>query len=58
MIGAIVDHNRLKGISYDRAAQKGIATAKLPIDFDKSEFRNTSLNINHGIPEMLFNVLG
>jgi len=32
IIGGIVDHNRLKGITHQRAEQFGIATIRLPID--------------------------
>jgi len=32
IIGGIVDHNRVKGITHQRAEQFGIATIRLPID--------------------------
>ncbi|ETV92576.1 hypothetical protein H310_13235, partial [Aphanomyces invadans] len=32
IIGGIVDRNRLKGATYDRAKAQGIQTAKLPLD--------------------------
>jgi len=31
IIGALVDHNRLKGITFEKAKKEGIETAKLPI---------------------------
>ncbi|KAJ5071143.1 tRNA (guanine-9-) methyltransferase [Anaeramoeba ignava] len=32
IIGGLVDHNRLKGLTYEEAKKIGIKTAKLPID--------------------------
>ncbi|OWZ21837.1 RNA (guanine-9-)-methyltransferase [Phytophthora megakarya] len=32
IIGGIVDRNRLKGITYQKAVEEGIETAKLPLD--------------------------
>ncbi|POM69072.1 RNA (guanine-9-)-methyltransferase domain containing hypothetical protein [Phytophthora palmivora] len=32
IIGGIVDRNRLKGITYEKAVEEGIETAKLPLD--------------------------
>ncbi|EGZ28423.1 hypothetical protein PHYSODRAFT_477148 [Phytophthora sojae] len=32
IIGGIVDRNRLKGITYQKAVEQGIETAKLPLD--------------------------
>jgi tRNA (guanine9-N1)-methyltransferase len=32
IIGGLVDHNRLKGITFQKAQTEGIATARLPID--------------------------
>lgn len=32
IIGGIVDRNRLKGATYNKAIEQGIATAKLPLD--------------------------
>ncbi|CEG39440.1 rna (guanine-9-)-methyltransferase domain-containing [Plasmopara halstedii] len=32
IIGGIVDRNRLKGITYEKAIKQGIETAKLPLD--------------------------
>uniref|UniRef100_H3GVK9 tRNA (guanine(9)-N(1))-methyltransferase n=1 Tax=Phytophthora ramorum TaxID=164328 RepID=H3GVK9_PHYRM len=32
IIGGIVDRNRLKGITYEKAVEQGIETAKLPLD--------------------------
>ncbi|KDO18434.1 hypothetical protein SPRG_16203 [Saprolegnia parasitica CBS 223.65] len=32
IIGGIVDRNRLKGVTYEKAVAQGIATAKLPLD--------------------------
>lgn len=32
IIGGIVDRNRFKGITYQKALEQGIETAKLPLD--------------------------
>jgi len=48
IIGGLVDHNRLKGISFKKATAQGIETAKLPVKEYIERFTNTSLNVNHG----------
>jgi tRNA (guanine9-N1)-methyltransferase len=47
IIGGLVDHNRLKGISFKKATAQGIETAKLPVKEYIERFTNTSLNVNH-----------
>ena len=49
IIGGIVDHNRLKGVTYAKATQQGIATAKLPLDKCVAMGSATRvLTVNHG----------
>jgi tRNA (guanine9-N1)-methyltransferase len=49
IIGGIVDRNRLKGATYNRAIADGIATAKLPLD-DYLQMGSATrvLTVNHG----------
>ncbi|KAI9908617.1 hypothetical protein PsorP6_003974 [Peronosclerospora sorghi] len=48
IIGGIVDRNRLKGITYQKAVEQGIATAKLPLDAVVELGSNTRvLTVNH-----------
>jgi len=47
IIGGIVDHNRLKGLSYKTASEKGIYSARLPIEEYFGETIPNSLNSNH-----------
>jgi len=55
IIGGIVDHNRLKGLSYETAKSLGIQSARLPItEILKSKLPN-SLNPNH-VLEILMDV--
>ncbi|GMF35256.1 unnamed protein product [Phytophthora fragariaefolia] len=49
IIGGIVDRNRLKGITYDKAVEQGIETAKLPLDAVVEMGSATRvLTVNHG----------
>lgn len=54
VIGAIADHNRLKGLSASHARSVGVRSARLPIARYLDEVPNFSLNINHVI-EILVN---
>jgi len=55
IIGGIVDHNRLKNITVNRANEQGIATAQLPIgDYIEMKSRKV-LAVNH-VFEILVNV--
>ncbi|CAK4092834.1 unnamed protein product [Aphanomyces euteiches] len=50
IIGGIVDRNRLKGATYEKAQQQGIATAKLPLDQVLEMGQSTRvLTVNHGV---------
>ncbi|KYR00297.1 putative RNaseIII [Tieghemostelium lacteum] len=47
IIGGLVDHNRLKGLTYNKATTQGIYTAKLPIsEFIQLQSRKV-LAVNH-----------
>ncbi|GMF16796.1 unnamed protein product [Phytophthora lilii] len=49
IIGGIVDRNRLKGITYEKAVEQGIETAKLPLDAVVEMGSATRvLTVNHG----------
>ena len=49
IIGGIVDRNRLKGITYEKAVAQGIETAKLPLDAVVEMGAATRvLTVNHG----------
>lgn len=49
IIGGIVDRNRLKGITYQKAVEQGIETAKLPLDTVVEMGSATRvLTVNHG----------
>jgi tRNA (guanine9-N1)-methyltransferase len=49
IIGGIVDRNRHKGITYKKAQEQGIATAKLPLDSCVQMGAATRvLTVNHG----------
>lgn len=49
IIGGIVDRNRLKGTTYNKAIEQGIATAKLPLDkFVEMGAATRVLTVNHG----------
>jgi tRNA (guanine9-N1)-methyltransferase len=47
IIGGIVDRNRLKGITYQKAKQQGIRTARLPIKEYLSLSATHVLTVNH-----------
>jgi tRNA (guanine9-N1)-methyltransferase len=47
IIGGIVDRNRLKGITYKKATEQGIRTAKLPIRENLKMKATHVLTINH-----------
>jgi len=47
IIGGIVDHNRLKGITFNKAMGQGIATARLPIDQLCNMKERKVLAVNH-----------
>ncbi|KAJ0399794.1 hypothetical protein P43SY_002939 [Pythium insidiosum] len=48
IIGGIVDRNRLKGATYKKAVEQGIATAKLPLDkFLEMGSSTRVLTVNH-----------
>jgi len=47
IIGAIADHNRLKGLSAKHARDLGVRSARLPVDQFLQDVPNVSLNINH-----------
>lgn len=47
IIGGIVDRNRLKGITYQKAKQQGIRTARLPIKEYFSLSATHVLTVNH-----------
>ncbi|RLN91501.1 hypothetical protein BBJ28_00006448 [Nothophytophthora sp. Chile5] len=56
IIGGIVDRNRLKGATYDKAVKQGIETAKLPLDVVVEMGATTRvLTVNHGMK--LFEIL-
>jgi len=48
IIGAIVDHNRLKGITHQKAVEQGIRTARLPIDKFMEMKTRKVLTVNQG----------
>jgi tRNA (guanine9-N1)-methyltransferase len=49
IIGGIVDRNRLKGITYEKAVEQGVETAKLPLDAVVEMGSATRvLTVNHG----------
>jgi len=47
IIGGIVDHNRLKGITLKKAQDQGIATAQLPIGKFMAMSTRKVLTVNH-----------
>jgi tRNA (guanine9-N1)-methyltransferase len=47
IIGGIVDRNRLKGITYEKAKKQGIRAAKLPIRENVSLSSSQVLTVNH-----------
>ena len=47
IIGGIVDRNRLKGVTYNKARLQGIATAKLPIKENYTLSSTHVLTVNH-----------
>jgi len=47
IVGGIVDHNRLKGLSYNTATKLGVATARLPLLENFPDMNDVSININH-----------
>ncbi|EAL70470.1 hypothetical protein DDB_G0273027 [Dictyostelium discoideum AX4] len=47
IVGAIVDHNRLKGITYEKAQKQGIAHAQLPIGEYIQMASRKVLAVNH-----------
>lgn len=47
IIGGMVDHNRLKKVSYDKAKELGIKCQKFPIEKHIKLFTSQILNINH-----------
>jgi tRNA (guanine9-N1)-methyltransferase len=53
IVGGIVDRNRLKGVTYEKAKQQGIRTAKLPIKENISLSATHVLTINHVIEILL-----
>jgi tRNA (guanine9-N1)-methyltransferase len=54
IIGGIVDRNHHKGITYEKATQQGIATAKLPIREYLKMTGTHILTVNH-VYEILLN---
>ena len=48
IVGGLVDHNRLKGITYEKAKQQGIATAQLPISDHIRVSGRKVLTVNQG----------
>jgi len=52
IIGGIVDRNRLKGVTYNKARHQNISTAKLPIKENYSLSSTHVLTVNH-----VFNIL-
>lgn len=54
IIGGIVDRNRLKGVTYKKAQEQGIATAKLPLDkYVEMGASTRVLTVNHGALSVL-----
>lgn len=53
IIGGIVDRNRLKGITYQKALAQGIRTAKLPIKENFALSATHILTVNHVFEIML-----
>jgi tRNA (guanine9-N1)-methyltransferase len=49
VIGGLVDHNRYKGISYERAVAAGVQTAKFPIAEYILLMTRHVLAVNHGM---------
>jgi tRNA (guanine9-N1)-methyltransferase len=47
IIGGIVDHNRLKNITFNKAARQNIATAKFPITENDLKRAAGPLTVNH-----------
>jgi tRNA (guanine9-N1)-methyltransferase len=58
IIGGIVDRNRLKGVTYQKAVSQGIRTAKLPIKEYFSLSATHVLTVNHVFEILLkYNIL-
>jgi len=53
IIGGIVDDNRLKGISFQKATEQEIYTSKFPIKQYVQNYSTQSLNVNHAFAIML-----
>lgn len=51
IIGGLIDHNHLKGLSLDKAQANGLKTARLPLSEHISIKTRTVLTIVHGKPE-------
>ena len=47
VIGGLVDHNRYKGLTHERATAAGIETARLPIDEHVQMSQRRVLAVNH-----------
>ena len=47
IIGGLVDHNRLKMITYNKATEQGIKTAKLPLSKYVKLDSSAVLTVNH-----------
>jgi tRNA (guanine9-N1)-methyltransferase len=47
VIGALVDHNRCKGLTHSLAAARGVQTARLPIAEHVALHGSTMLPVNH-----------
>lgn len=48
IIGGIVDHNRLKGLTFKQATEEGLRTARLPIDKYLEMKTRKVLTVNQG----------
>lgn len=54
IIGGLVDHNAHKGLSYSRAQEQGLRTARLPLAEYIADMKTTNvLTIVHGEPHIL-----
>jgi len=57
IVGGLLDHNRLKGVTYKKASEQGIATARLPINQYMAEMKGREVLTSNQVVEILSNFL-